>query len=75
MSWFPGQNPNIDFVWSGIMGFSEEHTPIIKYLPNLSNVVIGFGCNGMGIARGYDTGKKTAVLMIKAKKGSSFSET
>ena len=71
----PGQNPNIDFVWSGIMGFSEEHTPIIKYLPNLSNVVIGFGCNGMGIARGYDTGKKTAVLMIKAKKGSSFSET
>ena len=70
----PGQNPSIDFVWSGIMGFSEEHTPIIKCLPDLSNVVIGFGCNGMGIARGYDTGKKTAALMIKAKRGSSFSE-
>lgn len=46
------------------MGFTKNHKPLIKTLPSLSNVVIGFGCNGMGIARGVDTGSKTAELLI-----------
>lgn len=54
----------LDFAWSGVMGFTKNHKPLIKTLPSLSNVVIGFGCNGMGIARGVDTGSKTAELLI-----------
>jgi len=60
----PGQNPNIEKTWSGIMGFSEDHLPRIEEVPGLENVVVGFGCNGMGIARGYRTGEKTAALLI-----------
>lgn len=64
----PNHNPKIDFCWSGIMGFSEDHLPHIEEVPGLENVVVGFGCNGMGIARGYRTGEKTASLLIKKKK-------
>ncbi|MBA3816605.1 MAG: FAD-binding oxidoreductase [Parachlamydiaceae bacterium] len=61
----PNYNPQIEFCWSGIMGFSEDHLPHIEEVPGLENVVVGFGCNGMGIARGYRTGEKTAALLIK----------
>ena len=63
----PDKNPKIDFAWAGVMGFSRDHRPIIKKLPNLENVVVGFGCNGMGVARGYDTGKKTAKLLMDSQ--------
>jgi gamma-glutamylputrescine oxidase len=61
----PGKNPKIERTWSGIMGFSEDHLPRIEEVPGLINVVVGFGCNGMGIARGYRTGEKTAALLIE----------
>ncbi len=60
----PGQNPKIERVWSGIMGFSEDRLPRIEELPDLPNVVVGFGCNGVGVARGYRIGQKTAALLI-----------
>lgn len=63
----PGQNPKIERTWSGIMGFSDNHLPRIEEIPGLKNVVIGFGCNGMGIARGYRTGEKTAALLIECR--------
>ncbi len=61
----PNDTPKIECCWSGIMGFSEDHLPHIEEVPGLENVVVGFGCNGMGIARGYRTGEKTAALLIK----------
>lgn len=60
----PNQNPKIEKVWSGIMGFSDDHLPKIEEVSGLPNVVVGFGCNGMGVARGYRTGEKTARLLI-----------
>ena len=63
----PHQNFNIERCWSGIMGFSEDHLPHVEEVPGLENVVVGFGCNGMGIARGYPTGEKTAKLLIKKR--------
>jgi len=62
----PGKNPKIERSWSGIMGFSEDHLPRIEEVPGLPNVVVGFGCNGMGIARGYRTGEKTAAQLIES---------
>lgn len=61
----PGQNPKVERTWSGIMGFSEDHLPRIGAVPGLENVAVGFGCNGMGIARGYRTGELTAEALIK----------
>lgn len=69
---FPDSNPKIDFCWSGIMGFSEDHLPHIEEVPGLENVIVGFGCNGMGIARGYRTGEKTAALLIKKAQEISY---
>ncbi len=62
----PGENPQIERTWSGIMGFSEDRLPHIEEVPGLANVVVGFGCNGMGIARGYRTGEKTAAILIES---------
>jgi gamma-glutamylputrescine oxidase len=64
----PGIDHSIDFAWAGIMGFSEENTAIIEKVSGLSKVVLGFGCNGMGIARGYYTGEKTAIQLINVLK-------
>jgi glycine/D-amino acid oxidase-like deaminating enzyme len=61
----PGQDPRIERAWSGIMGFSDDHCPRIEEVLGLPNVVVGFGCNGMGVARGYRTGQKTAALLLE----------
>lgn len=67
----------IDYSWAGIMGFSEDHMPKIEELPDQPCVVIGFGCNGMGVARGCHTGQKTAGLLLHAvetkRKATSYS--
>lgn len=63
----PDSQPKIERCWSGIMGFSEDHLPHVEEVPGLENVVVGFGCNGMGIARGYPIGERTAALLIKKR--------
>jgi glycine/D-amino acid oxidase-like deaminating enzyme len=53
----------IDQKWTGIMGFSEEKCPIVRRLGEA--VVVGFGCNGMGVALGSEIGKKAADLAVE----------
>ncbi|MBV8801941.1 MAG: FAD-binding oxidoreductase [Gammaproteobacteria bacterium] len=59
----PSDTPIIEHTWAGVMGFSSDHQPKIEVIPGHPGLIIGFGCNGMGIARGFHTGQKTAALL------------
>lgn len=59
----PDQNFEIDYWWSGIMGFGEELSPIVKQVE--SNVFCAVRCNGMGVAMGSLVGEEVADLVIK----------
>jgi gamma-glutamylputrescine oxidase len=60
----PGQNAEIDYWWSGIMGFGEEISPIVKEIE--PNIFCAVRCNGMGIAMGSLVGEEVAELVMKA---------
>jgi len=58
----PGQQPKIEFRWSGVMGFGSELKPIVKTVaPGLYCAV---RCNGMGIAIGSLLGEQVADLVL-----------
>jgi glycine/D-amino acid oxidase-like deaminating enzyme len=59
-----GNNWNIDFEWSGIMGFSSTKTPIVKQFDH--NRFVAAGLSGMGIAIGMEVGRGVSA-MITAK--------
>jgi gamma-glutamylputrescine oxidase len=56
----PGQRYEIDYWWSGIMGFGEDISPIIKEVQ--PNVYCAVRCNGMGVAMGSLVGEEVADL-------------
>ena len=58
----PGQNAEIDYWWSGIMGFGEDISPIIKEVQ--PNVFCAVRCNGMGVAMGSLVGEEVAKLAL-----------
>jgi len=58
----PGQNFEIDYWWSGIMGFGENITPIVKQVE--PNVFCAVRCNGMGVAMGSLVGEEVAGLLL-----------
>lgn len=45
---FPGQCYQIDFSWSGIMGFNDLKKPEVKKVTD--RIIVALSCNGMGIA-------------------------
>ena len=59
----PGQNAEIDYWWSGIMGFGDDITPIVKQVE--PNVFCAVRCNGMGVAMGSLVGEEVAELTLK----------
>jgi glycine/D-amino acid oxidase-like deaminating enzyme len=58
----PGQKVEIDYWWSGIMGFGEELKPIVKQLE--PNIFCAVRCNGMGVAMGSLVGEEVAELAL-----------
>lgn len=58
----PGQNVEIDYWWSGIMGFGEDINPIVKQVQ--PNVFCAVRCNGMGVAMGSLVGEEVAGLAL-----------
>lgn len=58
----PGQNFEIDYWWSGIMGFGESLSPIVKQIE--SNIYCAVRCNGMGVAMGSLVGEEVAELVM-----------
>ncbi|MBB6111825.1 NAD(P)/FAD-dependent oxidoreductase [Mucilaginibacter lappiensis] len=59
----PNQDVEIDYWWSGIMGFGEEITPIVKQIQ--PNVFCAVRCNGMGVAMGSLVGEEVAELTLR----------
>lgn len=58
----PNQNAEIDYWWSGIMGFGEEISPIVKEVK--LNIFCAVRCNGMGVAMGSLVGEEVAKLAL-----------
>jgi len=58
----PNQNFEIDYWWSGIMGFGEDITPIVKEVE--PNIFCAVRCNGMGVAMGSLVGEEVAELLL-----------
>lgn len=58
----PGQHVEVDYWWSGIMGFGGELKPIIKQVQ--PGVFCAVRCNGMGVAMGSLVGEKVAEMVI-----------
>ena len=58
----PGQNVAVDYWWSGIMGFGEELSPIVKEVE--PNIFCAVRCNGMGVAMGSLVGDEVADLVL-----------
>ena len=58
----PGQNAVIDYWWSGIMGFGEDISPIVKQVE--PNMFCAVRCNGMGVAMGSLVGMEVANLAL-----------
>lgn len=51
----------VDYEWSGIMGFTDTKTPVVKRLDD--SRVVAAGLSGMGIAIGMQIGREAAGLL------------
>ncbi|WP_295721108.1 FAD-binding oxidoreductase [Mucilaginibacter sp.] len=58
----PNQEVEIDYWWSGIMGFGEELSPIVKEVK--PGIFCAVRCNGMGVAMGSLVGEEVAELVL-----------
>lgn len=59
----PGKQFEVDYWWSGIMGFGEDISPIVKQVE--PNVYCAVRCNGMGVAMGSLVGEEVAELALE----------
>ncbi|MES2535535.1 MAG: FAD-dependent oxidoreductase [Pseudomonadota bacterium] len=57
----PGRQVHIEHRWSGVMGFTGDKQPVVRRLSD--RIVLGFGCNGMGVALGAEIAAETAGLL------------
>ncbi|EHQ27626.1 NAD(P)/FAD-dependent oxidoreductase [Mucilaginibacter paludis] len=60
----PGQPVEIDYWWSGIMGFGEDIKPITRQVE--PNIFCAVRCNGMGVAMGSLVGEEVAELALRS---------
>ena len=58
----PDQKFEIDYWWSGIMGFGEDISPIVKQIE--PGIFCAVRCNGMGVAMGSLVGEEVAQLAL-----------
>jgi gamma-glutamylputrescine oxidase len=58
----PDQHFEIDYWWSGIMGFGDDISPIVKQVE--PNIFCAVRCNGMGVAMGSLVGEEVAELAL-----------
>ncbi len=61
------QGCEIEYEWSGIMGFTPSKTPIVKLIDKYT--AIAAGLSGMGVAIGMEVGKEAVELLNVKKKG------
>ena len=61
----PDQAYEVDYWWSGIMGFGEDINPIVKQVE--PGIFCAVRCNGMGVAMGSLVGEEVADLAMGSK--------
>lgn len=59
----PHKEFEIDFTWSGIMGFNESKLPEVR--KHGSNIYSGFCCNGMGVALASYVAEELSCLAVE----------
>lgn len=57
----PGRAPRVEHRWAGIMGFTADKRPVVRRAS--PRVLVGFGCNGMGVALGAEVAARAALLV------------
>jgi len=60
----PNQKFEIDYWWSGIMGFGDDINPIVKQVE--PGIFCAVRCNGMGVAMGSLVGEEVADLAMNS---------
>lgn len=50
--------------WSGILGFTPDHLPLVGHLPDVPDVFFAVGFNGEGMAMGAAAAERAAALML-----------
>jgi glycine/D-amino acid oxidase-like deaminating enzyme len=50
--------------WSGILGFTPDHLPVVGRLPDMPDVYFAVGFSGEGMGMGAATAERTAALML-----------
>jgi glycine/D-amino acid oxidase-like deaminating enzyme len=58
----PGRTPRIEYRWAGVMGFAADRQPMVRRVSD--RIVLGFGCNGMGIALSAEIAAETAAILM-----------
>ncbi len=51
--------------WSGILGFTPDHLPLVGRLPDLPDVYFAVGFSGEGMGIGAATAERAAALMLR----------
>jgi glycine/D-amino acid oxidase-like deaminating enzyme len=59
----PDCKPRIECRWAGIMGFAADRQVAVRHLSE--RIVLGFGCNGMGVALSPEIAADTAELLTQ----------
>lgn len=60
----PGQRVEIDYWWSGIMGFGADISPIVREVE--PDIFCAVRLNGMGVAMGSLVGEEVAEMALKS---------
>ncbi len=58
---------NIEHRWSGIMGFSKDHLPLIGPLPNAKNLLVSAGYSGHGLGFSFVAGRMISEIIVGGK--------
>jgi len=58
---------NVEHRWSGIMGFTKDHLPIIGSLPGRKNLLVSAGYSGHGLGFSFVAGRIISEMILNGK--------
>jgi glycine/D-amino acid oxidase-like deaminating enzyme len=57
----------VEYRWSGIMGFTRDHLPLVGPLPDERNLLVSAGYSGHGLGFGFLAGKMISEIITDGK--------
>lgn len=66
---------SIEYRWSGIMGFSKDHLPLVGPFPSMKNLLICAGYSGHGLGFSFIAGKMISEMILNGRPYGIFSPT